>query len=51
MYRPDLFKLNKITHEKRLHNLIILLSSTTPEQIGLPTNEDVNSILKTNKDL
>ena len=41
--RPDLFKLNKVTHEERLGNLMILLSdddNATGSIADLPSNED-----------
>ena len=42
--RPDLFKLNTISSEERLKNLMILLSdrdNSTGTVIDLPTNADV----------
>ena len=41
--RPDLFKLNKVTHEERLGNLMILLSdddNATGSIADLPSHED-----------
>ena len=42
--RPDLFKLNTISSEERLKNLMILLSdrdNSTGTVIDLPTNADI----------
>ena len=42
--RPDLFKLNKISSEERLENLMTLLSdrdNSTGTVVDLPTNADV----------
>lgn len=49
--RPELFKLNKTTHEERLENLSTLLSddyceaSYSPDHLQLPTNEDALRVL------
>ena len=47
--RPDLFKLNKITHEERLKNFLILLSDVDDAAgtvADLPTNENVLKAIK-----
>ena len=47
--QPDLFRINKITHEERLENLMILLSDddcATGSIADLPSNEDALNILK-----
>ena len=51
MYRPELFKLKKITHAERLDNLCILLAGTQSGFIDIPTNKDVNLILKANHNM
>ena len=41
--RPDLFKLNKVTHEERLGNLMILLSdddNATGSIADIPSHKD-----------
>ena len=48
--RPDLFKLNKITHEKRLENFLVLLSdidNAAGTITDLPTKEDVLNTIRT----
>ena len=51
---PDLFRINKITYEEKLENLMILLSEEN--QVGtaliaiLPSNNDVLKALCTSKD-
>ena len=47
--RPDLFKLNKISHEERLENLLVLLSDediASGSVADLPTNEDALKTFK-----
>ena len=47
--RPDLLRLNKITHEERLENLMILLNDedyATGSIADLPSNEDALTIIK-----
>ena len=50
VYRPHLFKLNKITCKDRLNNLCVLLTEHHSSYIELPTNKDVNLIIKANLD-
>ena len=47
--RPDLFKLNKITHQEHLKNLMILLTDNdyaTASIADLPSNEDALTIIE-----
>lgn len=47
--RPDLYRLNKISHEERLENLLILLSDddlATGSIADLPTNDDALAIVQ-----
>ena len=47
--RPDLFRLNKISHEEYLENLLVLLSDediTCGSVADLPTNADALKTLK-----
>ena len=49
--RPDLFRLNKITHKERLENLLILLSDddmATGSLADLPTDADAFAIVQGN---
>ena len=49
---PDLFRLNKISHEERLENLMILLTDddyATGSLADLPSNEDALTIIKSGK--
>ena len=51
MYRPELYKLNKITHAERLNNMCMLFAGTQLGFIDIPTNKDVNLILKANHNM
>ena len=47
--RQDLFKLNKITHQEGLEDLMILLTDddyVTGSRAGLPSNKDALTIIK-----
>ena len=51
---PDLFRINKITYEEKLKNLMILLSDenqvSTASIANLPSNSNVLKVLCTSKD-
>ena len=47
-YQPHLFKVNRITHEKRLINLCVLLGQNGQkvQEMNLPPNEEALTILR-----